>query len=303
MKWLRADHLAAIGFSLAVHAGIAAYVLPEAAETRIAGGEEVSVMVIGDAFADAVMAGEEIGEVEAIDEAEPVEPVTETAEAVEEVVQPVDTGSAVAVSQDVQSSQPLRAIAALADPQSQVAITEEVLKPVPEQPLPKPRPKVEKKPSQKKRVASPAAKPQKQIEKKPLQKAKPEPKKPVAKKKAGKKKGSGGKQNANARKSASGSKTAKQSSKAGNAAASNYPGKVYSRIARTRRKNAGGTGTARVSFSISSGGGLAGVRLASSSGNSRVDSAAVAHVKRAAPFPKPPAGAQRSFVIPIQFKR
>ena len=36
---------------------------------------------------------------------------------------------------------------------------------------------------------------------------------------------------------------------------------------------------------------------------SRVDRAAVAHVKRASPFPKPPAGAQTRFVIPIEFRR
>ena len=306
MKWLRADYLSAIVFSVAAHAAIVAYVLPETVETRIAGGAEVAMMRIGDAFADAVMAGEEVGEAEAVDATEPpLEAVTEVAEAVEEAVQPVDGEAAEAVSSDVRSSQPLQAQAALTDSLSPVTVAEDVLKPVPELPVSQPLPTAEKKPPAKNTATMPEAKPERPADKErtPKAKEKTTPKEQPARKKAASKKGSGGEQAANARKSASGSKTAKQSSNAGNGAVSNYPGKVYARIARTRRKNAGGTGTARVSFSISSGGGLASVRLAKSSGNSRVDNAAVAHVKRAAPFPKPPAGAQRSFVIPIQFKR
>lgn len=89
---------------------------------------------------------------------------------------------------------------------------------------------------------------------------------------------------------------------AGNAAASNYPGKVYAKIRRTRQRGRGGRGVARVRFTVSSSGGLAGVGLAGSSGDGRVDQAALDHVRRSAPFPAPPAGAQRNFVIPIEIR-
>ena len=91
--------------------------------------------------------------------------------------------------------------------------------------------------------------------------------------------------------------------RAGNAKASNYPGKVYSKIRRTRQKRAGGTGVVRVRFSIAANGALANVRIVASSGLSSVDSAAVDHVRRSAPFPPPPAGAQRQFVIPVEVRR
>lgn len=99
------------------------------------------------------------------------------------------------------------------------------------------------------------------------------------------------------------SKKKSSSSNSGNAAASNYPGKVYARIARTRQRNAGGKGVAQVRFTVSSSGQATGVSVARSSGDARIDRAAVAHVKRAAPFPKPPPGAKTRFVIPIEFRR
>ncbi|MCK5750859.1 MAG: TonB family protein, partial [Oricola sp.] len=94
-----------------------------------------------------------------------------------------------------------------------------------------------------------------------------------------------------------------KASKAGNASASNYPGKVYAKIRRTRQKRAGGRGVAQIRFSISASGGLASIRLASSSGSGAVDSAAIDHIRRSAPFPPPPAGAQRQFVIPVEVRR
>jgi len=115
--------------------------------------------------------------------------------------------------------------------------------------------------------------------------------------------GSGGNSAANAKRASDASQSANVNRNQGNAAVSNYPGRVYAKISRTRRKSAGGSGTARVSFKINTGGGLSSVRLARSSGNARVDAAAIAHIKRAAPFPKPPAGAKRSFVIPVEFRR
>jgi protein TonB len=86
-------------------------------------------------------------------------------------------------------------------------------------------------------------------------------------------------------------------SEAGNAAVSNYPGAVMRKINRTRKPNVGARGTAVVGFEIASNGALASVRILSSSGSEAIDAAAVDHLQRAAPFPAPPAGAQRRFQV------
>ena len=98
-----------------------------------------------------------------------------------------------------------------------------------------------------------------------------------------------------------GSGTAK-SKKAGNAAVSNYPGLVNRHLARIRKPSLNRRGVVRVSFSIASSGGLAGVSVARSSGSPKLDQAAASMIRRAAPFPKPPAGARRSFTISIEFR-
>ena len=87
---------------------------------------------------------------------------------------------------------------------------------------------------------------------------------------------------------------------AGNAAASNYPGQVMRRVAQVGRVRANASGAAVVAFTISSSGRLAALSLAKSSGNADLDRAALRQIRRAVPFPKPPAGAQRSFRITIQ---
>ncbi|QFU08746.1 Gram-negative bacterial tonB protein [Rhodobacteraceae bacterium THAF1] len=85
----------------------------------------------------------------------------------------------------------------------------------------------------------------------------------------------------------------------GNAAASNYPGQVMARLNRVRRPSIRATGQARVAFTISASGRLSNVGIAGSSGSFELDRAAVRIVQRAAPFPPPPPGAQRSFAINI----
>ncbi|KIC44886.1 TonB family protein [Tateyamaria sp. ANG-S1] len=87
---------------------------------------------------------------------------------------------------------------------------------------------------------------------------------------------------------------------AGNAAASNYPGQVMRRIQRVRRPRVGAQGAATVSFRVASNGALSAVSVASSSGSSDLDRAAMQVIQRAAPFPVPPPGAQRSFRIQIE---
>lgn len=89
---------------------------------------------------------------------------------------------------------------------------------------------------------------------------------------------------------------------AGNAAAQNYPGKVMRKISRVPKPRVGATGSATVRFTITAGGGLAAVSIARSSGSAELDRAALKVISRAAPFPKPPAGAQRSFTLKIRGK-
>ncbi|MDD9741619.1 TonB family protein [Marinovum sp. SP66] len=103
---------------------------------------------------------------------------------------------------------------------------------------------------------------------------------------------------ATARARSSGSGGAAQS--AGTAAASTYPGLVMRRIARAGRPEGRARGAAVVAFSISPGGALSAISIARSSGTAAFDRAALAVVRNAAPFPRPPAGARRSFSIRIQ---
>ncbi|MGP1356020.1 TonB family protein, partial [Roseicyclus sp.] len=86
---------------------------------------------------------------------------------------------------------------------------------------------------------------------------------------------------------------------AGNTAeAANYPGQVLRRIARQGRPRVRHDGAdAVVTFRIDAGGGLASLGLARSSGNPALDEAALSIVRSAAPFPRPPAGAQTAFSI------
>jgi len=169
------------------------------------------------------------------------------------------------------------------------------------EPLPKPKP-VEKK--------AVAEKPIKKAERKPAPKAE----KPA--RKATKKAGSGGKSSSDAKRGvaggeAGGSRTEAGKggtrSVAGNAAVSNYPGKVAARLRRASRGISGSArgrarSDVRVSFTVTASGGLAGLSIASSSGSPELDKTALAIVRRAAPFPPIPPEAGRSswaFTLPL----
>lgn len=94
--------------------------------------------------------------------------------------------------------------------------------------------------------------------------------------------------------------TAGRQQAAGNAAASNYPGLVMRKLSRAGKPRVNARGTAVVAFSIAANGGLSSVSLARSSGSAALDQAALRLVRGAGPFPKPPAGARRSFSIQIK---
>ncbi len=98
---------------------------------------------------------------------------------------------------------------------------------------------------------------------------------------------------------------------AGNAAVTNYPGKVRQKISRaasriSRRDRAVAKSDVTVSFTVTASGGLGGVSVARSSGSAALDQAAIAAVRRAAPFPPIPDGAGRKswqFTIPMGLGR
>jgi protein TonB len=159
-------------------------------------------------------------------------------------------------------------------------------------------------------------------ERKPEVKAKPDkeqPEKKTAKRKAGEE----GKAQASRKKgnadgietaTAAGSSAGKKgtvSRQSGNAAVSNYPGKVRSKLQRAFRYPAKAKrekirGVVQVSFALSSSGSVSSVSIAKSSGSAILDQAALEAVERAAPFPAIPQGAERKrwpFTIPLAFGR
>jgi protein TonB len=94
----------------------------------------------------------------------------------------------------------------------------------------------------------------------------------------------------------------------GKASLSDYRSKVAARLRRARSYPAAAraenlTGTATVTFTINTGGGVGRASLAKSSGHRILDQAALDMVARAAPFPPLPAGAGNSITItvPVRF--
>ncbi|WP_417248149.1 TonB family protein [Celeribacter sp.] len=144
---------------------------------------------------------------------------------------------------------------------------------------------------------------------KPKPKPAPEKEKPKVEKKAPPKPKGNAEANARAG-DASGKTEAKAaargnqgaSKQSGNAAASNYPGKVMQKLSRVPRPRVRSKGAAVVTFTLSASGGLASATITKSSGSKELDRAALTVVKRASPFPAPPAGALRQFSVSISGK-
>ncbi len=98
--------------------------------------------------------------------------------------------------------------------------------------------------------------------------------------------------------------TASQPSKKAASLMRKWGSTIRTRIARRAPRGAG-RGTAIVRVTVASSGQLMSVSLAKSSGNAKIDNLALQAVRRAAPFPKAPAGIGKSsqtFSIPIKSK-
>lgn len=304
VKWA-----AAIGLSLLAHAGGAMLLAPDEEKelALIAGGSTVEVSLMGNAFEDAVQAG---------DPSEVVEPTEETPEELkpteieptEEVVEAVEPVPTEPVAQEPSEMTPTEAdviLPAEEMPASQVEEADVIASIAPvETVIPQERPDPEE-------VLKP------EVEKVEPKKE-PAKKKKVVRKKAGEggaqaksqKKGkTDGVENATAAAATGESRGA--SREIGNAAVSNYPGKVRRKLTRAIRypaeaRRQGLRGVAHVSFTVTSGGGVARVGITKSAGSPVLDQAALETVRRAAPFPAIPAGAGRDrweFNIPVSFTR
>ena len=123
-------------------------------------------------------------------------------------------------------------------------------------------------------------------------------------------KGEAGDASANAQKGSSDSQAQASRFDPGNAAVSNYPGKIASKLRRALKypKSAvsGRGGEAQVAFTVQADGSATSIRVVSSSGSPVLDQAAVDAVRRASPFPPiPPEAGRRQwpFAVPVLFRR
>lgn len=94
-------------------------------------------------------------------------------------------------------------------------------------------------------------------------------------------------------------------SQASSGAIAGYASRVRSRILSRSPTNAGHRGTTIVSFGVTTSGGLSYARVSRSSGNRGLDQRALASVRGASPFPRPPTGARASqlrFSVPFHFR-
>jgi protein TonB len=92
----------------------------------------------------------------------------------------------------------------------------------------------------------------------------------------------------------------------GSAADANYAARVAAHLARHKQfpadaRRRGQQGSASISFSIDGDGRVTEIKLTRSAGAASLDREAQAMVRRASPFPPPPAGRSQSFTVPLSF--
>lgn len=274
---------AALTTALAAHSALAFVGLPkEQASIEGAGGS--AEVKLGSSFEDLVTG---TLTAETVTEAMPVQPDIATSRPVEATPLAPAQQPVTAAIQPALPALDADAVVAAPVPQKTLTATDETVEPVVRSLRPKPR--VTKAVAQKQPTPN---KPKTTTAKKAI----PEPKGNATKSAiAGK---AAGTDTGKAKSSGTGTKKAA----AGNAAKSNYDGVVMRKIARTKLKEVKTNGTVTVSFKINSKGGITSISITKPSGSPALDRAAIKQIKRAAPFPKPPAGARQTFNIQIKGK-
>lgn len=179
----------------------------------------------------------------------------------------------------------------------------------------KPRVEAIKPPEPAKLVGKPEKKPEKpkkedKAEKKAAAHKKADTRHDAQQARAKSSKGDAGEAKSAAERGASSAANGARQSDPGNAATSNYPGKIAAKLRRAlkypRSAVSGSGGEARVAFTVLSNGTATSIRVVSSSGSPVLDQAALDAVRRASPFPPipPEAGRQQwPFAVPVVFKR
>lgn len=346
--WSRTAWTGALLLSLLVHGGAAALLGGREDEIRIAGGDTVEIAVLGNSFEDAMSGGEfpEVIEVEASAADRVTEVIADMAETVQasaaDAVQPESRASAppevplaaetsaseaegVVAVPSVERQQPEKpeppedaarpeAVGAHDAETVEAIVPEKRVNPVADAPIPMPRPDIEAlKAEEELRDAERREQARRQHVARQPEAPRPQEPRSAA--------GAGGASQADARRGdAAGASEGRlvqssgqgsQTSAAGNAAVSNYPGEILSRLRRSlgfpaqaRRQRI--TGEVQVAFTIASNGAVSGVRVVRSSGHAILDEAALQAVHRAAPFPHIPKAAGRSnwdFTVPLAFTR
>lgn len=276
-RWVK---VLALGLAVSGHASMA-LMMPGSEAVQIESGSSGMEARLGDSFAD-LASGVQTA-TETPDTQTPVTPETPVAAT---PPAPSTAPPPPPVPEQIAALQPAPAPAPLRDPPPAATPKPDVVRAAPESAPPETSPKPRR------RAEKPAPRPE------PGKDSKEQPRKqPRGNANSNARAGQqDGREQARARNSGAGG----QQQAPGNAAASNYAGLVMRKLSRVARPRVGSRGTAVIAFRVDVGGGLASASVARSSGSAELDRAALRLVRRAAPFPKPPAGAQRSFSIQIQ---
>ena len=296
MTRVRLPFVIALALSGALHAAAAIAIAPQPDDLAVEGGGAATVALLGEAFEDLASGATPVAATEAppappltavpvtTQAAATAPPLTETpapslvlppSETADLAAQPpVDSTPAVQPEPAPQAPAPLAAAAVTAPPEPATPV--ETASSAPDaSPRPRARAEAPAKPVEKRAVAQSAPVPAGNADRNARKGAQMGQDKAPAAAAAG---GSGA-----------------QAAQAGNAARSNYPGLVLRKIERTRKPATRARGTVVVAFRVAPSGGLASARVAKSSGDPLLERAALDHIRRAAPFPAPPAGADTDF--------
>lgn len=273
----RSRSVAALCIALAgtLHAVAAALPTGSSEDVALAGGGGPTISTLGDSFAD-MAEGASVPEPETTPAEEPAQtpqpPVTETPTAetpMEAPTPPVATTAALAPLPE--TAQPVEQVPApVPDPVARITADTETAAP--------------------EKSVRPPTRPE------PTRHAAATPQQPGNADRSARAGNATGQETARAQQ---GAQSQRAGAQPGNAAAENYPGQVTRHIQRTRRERVNIRGSAQVSFTIASNGTLATLGIARSSGSERLDQIALQQIRRAAPFPPPPAGAKRNFTLRI----